>query len=86
MRFADTFPDSTETPGVLSRTCKALFDANDSLRAEQVARRVLALGARADAGQQLVAWTVLAHTYFDAGRYCGGRGRLRRTREAPARG
>ena len=30
---------------------------------------MLALGPRADAGQQLVAWTVLAHTYFDSGRY-----------------
>lgn len=69
LRFADTFPDHAETPGVLTRTTKALFDAGDRERAESVAQRVLGLGPRADAGQQLVAWTVLAHTFFDTGRY-----------------
>jgi tetratricopeptide (TPR) repeat protein len=69
LRFADTFPEQAEVPGVLTRTTKALFDAGDRERAESVAQRVLALGARADAGQQLVAWTVLAHTYFDSARY-----------------
>jgi tetratricopeptide (TPR) repeat protein len=69
LRFADTFPDHPEVPGVLTRTTKALFDANDRERAESVAQRVLALGPRADGAQQLVAWTVLAHTYFDSARY-----------------
>jgi tetratricopeptide (TPR) repeat protein len=69
LRFADTFPDHAETPGVLTRTTKALFDAGDRERAEAVAQRVLALGTRADSGQQQVAWTVLAHTYFDTARY-----------------
>jgi outer membrane protein assembly factor BamD (BamD/ComL family) len=69
LRFAGTFPDHAETPGVLTRTAKALFDAGDREQAESVAQRVLALGTRADAGQQLVAWTVLAHTYFDTARY-----------------
>lgn len=69
LKFADTFPAHAETPGLLTRSTKLLFDANDRLRAEAVAQRVLALGPRADAGQQLVAWTVLAHTYFDSGRY-----------------
>jgi tetratricopeptide (TPR) repeat protein len=69
LRFADTFAQHPEVPGVLTRTTKALFDANDRERAESVAQRVLALGARADAGQQLVAWTVLAHTYFESARY-----------------
>ncbi len=69
LRFADTFPEQTEVPGVLARTTKALFDAGDRERAESVAQRLLALGPRADAGQQLVAWTVLAHTYFDSARF-----------------
>ena len=69
LRFADTFPDNPEVPGVLTRACKTLFDAGDGLRSEQVAQRVLTLGARATADQQLVAWTVLAHTYFDSARY-----------------
>lgn len=69
LQFAAAFPDHAETPGVLTRTAKALFDAGDRPRAEAVAQRVLALGTRADAGQQRVAWTVLAHTFFDDGRY-----------------
>ena len=69
LRFADTFPEHVETPAVLTRATKVLFDAGDRTRAESVAQRVLALGPRADSAQQLVAWTVLAHTYFDEGRY-----------------
>ena len=69
LRFASTFPDHVETPGVLTRTTKQLFDLGDRDRAEAVAQSVLALGPRADAGQQLVAWTVLAHTYFDSSRF-----------------
>ena len=69
LRFADTFPQHPETPAVLTRTTRTLFDSGDRTRAEAVAQQVLALGARADASQQRVAWTVLAHTYFDEGRY-----------------
>jgi len=69
LRFASTFPEHVETPGVLTRTTKQLFDMGDRDRAEAIAQTVLALGARADAGQQLVAWTVLAHTYFDSSRF-----------------
>ena len=69
LRFASTFPEHVETPGVLTRTTKQLFDLGDRDRAEAVAQSVLALGPRADAGQQLVAWTVLAHTYFDSSRF-----------------
>jgi cellulose synthase operon protein C len=67
--FASTFPDRVETPGVLTRTTKQLFDLGDRQRAEAIAQSVLALGSRADTGQQLVAWTVLAHTFFDSSRY-----------------
>lgn len=69
LHFADAFPQQPEVPGVLTRSTKQLFDAGDRERAESVAQRVLALGPRADAGQQQVAWTVLAHTYFDSARY-----------------
>ena len=74
LRFVDTFPASPQTPGVMTRACKALFDGGDRERAEQVAQRLLELGARADAGQQLVAWTVLAHVYFDSARYAAAEG------------
>jgi tetratricopeptide (TPR) repeat protein len=69
LRFAGVFPNHVETPAVLARTTQALFDAGDRPRAEVVAQQVLALGPRADQSQQLVAWTALAHTYFDSGRF-----------------
>jgi tetratricopeptide (TPR) repeat protein len=69
LRFASTFPNDPETPAVLARTTKALFDAGDRDRAEAVANQVLALGPRANVEQQRIAWTVLAHTYFDSGRF-----------------
>ncbi len=69
LRYADAFPQQAETPAVLTRATRVLFDAGDRTRAESVAQRVLAPGSRADPAQQLVAWTVLAHTYFDDARY-----------------
>jgi len=69
LRFAGAFPDNGETPAVLARATRVLFDAGDRPRAEAVAQSVLAPGSRADPAQQLVAWTVLAHTYFDDARY-----------------
>jgi tetratricopeptide (TPR) repeat protein len=69
LRFAGAFPTHAEVPGVLTRTTESLFQSGDRTRAEAVAQQVLALGERADANQRRVAWTVLAHTYFDSGRY-----------------
>ena len=69
IRYADTFPAEPQVPAVLTRTVRSLFDGGDRVRAEAVAQRILALGPRADASQQRVAWTVLANTYFDGARY-----------------
>ncbi|HET9694606.1 MAG TPA: tetratricopeptide repeat protein [Steroidobacteraceae bacterium] len=69
LKFADAFPAHVETPAVLTRACKLVFDADDRERAESLAQRVLALGPRTTPDQQRVAWTVLAHTYFDSSRY-----------------
>ena len=69
LRFASTFPEHPEAPGVMTRAAKSLFDAGDRDRAEAVSQQVLALGPRATPDQQRVAWTVLAHTYFDSARY-----------------
>jgi tetratricopeptide (TPR) repeat protein len=69
LKFATMFPQHEETPAVLTRAAQVLFDSGDRARAEGVARQVLALGAAADAHQQRVAWTIVAHTCFDAGRF-----------------
>ena len=69
IRYADTFPAEPQVPAVLTRTARSLFDGGDRVRAESVAQRILALGPRADTTQQRVAWTVLANTWFDSGRF-----------------
>jgi len=69
IRYADTFPAEPQVPAVLTRTARSLFDGGDRVRAESVAQRILALGPRADTAQQRVAWTVLANTWFDGGRF-----------------
>ncbi|HXW11078.1 MAG TPA: tetratricopeptide repeat protein, partial [Steroidobacteraceae bacterium] len=69
LKFAEAFPAHTETPPVLTRACKLVFDSDDRERAESLAQRVLGLGPRATPEQQRVAWTVLAHTYFDSSRF-----------------
>ena len=69
IRYADTFPAEPQVPDVLTRTARTLFEGGDRVRAESVAQRILALGSRADSEQQRVAWTVLAHTWFDTARY-----------------
>ncbi|HEX9772116.1 MAG TPA: tetratricopeptide repeat protein [Steroidobacteraceae bacterium] len=69
IRYADTFPTEPQVPAVLTRTARSLFDGGDRARAESVAQRILALGPRAEPAQQRVAWTVLAHTWFDGARY-----------------
>jgi tetratricopeptide (TPR) repeat protein len=69
IRYADTFPAEPQVPAVLTRTARSLFDGGDRVRAESVAQRILALGPRAEPAQQRVAWTVLANTWFDGGRY-----------------
>lgn len=69
LRFTETFPERAEVPAVLAATSQRLFESGDRARAERVANRLLELGPRADAAQQRVAWSVLANTYFDDGRY-----------------
>jgi tetratricopeptide (TPR) repeat protein len=69
IRYADTFHTEPQVPAVLTRTARSLFDGGDRVRAESVAQRILALGPRAEPAQQRVAWTVLAHTWFDGARY-----------------
>ncbi|HET7794258.1 MAG TPA: tetratricopeptide repeat protein [Rhizobacter sp.] len=65
VRFANTFPTDPRTPTVLTNAAEKLFALRDS-RAAPVARQVLALQPPAPASQRRVAWTVVAHTSFDA--------------------
>ena len=64
IRFATTFPGHPQAMAVLTRTSEQLLASNEQARAIQVAGTVIA-SEQASAGQQRVAWTVLAHAHFD---------------------
>jgi outer membrane protein assembly factor BamD (BamD/ComL family) len=68
LRFAKTFPADARTPTVLTNTAEKLFALRDE-RAEPVAEQVLALQPPAPAEQRRVAWTVVAHSTFESGRF-----------------
>ena len=69
LRFAAAFPADSRTPAVLTNAADALFKLHDNERAAGVARQVLALQPPATPAQRRVAWTLVAHTSFEAGKF-----------------
>ncbi len=69
LRFAAAFPADSRTPAVLTNAADALFKLHDNERAAGVARQVLALQPPATPAQRRVAWTLVAHTSFEAGQF-----------------
>jgi outer membrane protein assembly factor BamD (BamD/ComL family) len=68
LRFAKTFPADTRTPTVLTNTAEKLFALRDP-RAVEVAEQVLAIQPPVSVAFRRVAWTVVAHSAFDAGNF-----------------
>ena len=68
LRFAKAFPTDPRTGTVLTNAAEKLFALRDE-RASAVAQQVLALEPPAPAAQRRVAWTVVAHTAFEAGAF-----------------
>ena len=69
LRFAAAFPADARTPAVLTHAADTLFKLHDNERAASVAQQVLALQPPATTEQRRVAWTLVAHTAFEAGAY-----------------
>jgi tetratricopeptide (TPR) repeat protein len=69
LRFAAAFPADPRTPAVLTNAADALFKLHDNERAANVAQQVLALQPPATPAQRRVAWTLVAHTSFEAGKF-----------------
>jgi len=63
LRFAEQFPDDKRVPSVLTKTANDLFKANDYLRAESVAQRLVKMPA-ATVSMQRTAWIILGHSEF----------------------
>jgi tetratricopeptide (TPR) repeat protein len=69
LRFAAAFPADSRTPAVLTNAADTLFKLHDNDRAAGVAKQVLALQPPATPAQRRVAWTLIAHTSFEAGAF-----------------
>ena len=69
LRFAAAYPADSRTPAVLANAADTLFRLHDNDRAASVAEQVLALEPAATPAQRRVAWTLIAHTSFEAGRF-----------------
>lgn len=69
LRFAAAFPADSRTPAVLTNAADTLFKLHDNDRAAGVAQQVLALQPPATPAQRRVAWTLVAHTSFEAGKF-----------------
>jgi len=80
IRFATTFPDHPQAMAVLTRTSEQLLATNDLDRAIQVAQTV-SQSPQAGAAQQQVAWTVMAHAYFDRQDYLQAEGAYQQVRQ-----
>jgi TolA-binding protein len=68
LRFARAFPEDARTAPVLTHASERLYALRDE-RAAAVAQQVLNLQPPAPPAQRRVAWTVIAHTAFDANAY-----------------
>jgi len=69
LRFAKAFPDDARAGAVLTNAADKLYALNDPDRALAVAQQVVALKPPVPAAQRKVAWTVIAHTTFERGKF-----------------
>ncbi|MDP8986211.1 MAG: tetratricopeptide repeat protein [Pseudomonadota bacterium] len=69
LRFAQAFPQHPETAQVLTRAAADLYAAKDYPRAITAAQSLLARTPPPDQSKQRIAWTVIANSEFEQGRY-----------------
>jgi cellulose synthase operon protein C len=69
LKFAQTFPTHPEVPQVLTRAATDLYAAKDYARATAAAETLLARQPPVDAAKQRIAYTVIANSNFEQGRF-----------------
>jgi cellulose synthase operon protein C len=69
VKFAQTFPLHPQSAQVLTRAATDLYAAKDYPRATAAAQMLLARQPPVDAGQQRIAYTVIANSNFDQGHF-----------------
>jgi cellulose synthase operon protein C len=81
IKFASTFPEHPESPGVLTRAAQDLFTARDFPRAIQLSEILLARRPQVDAPKQRIAWTIIGQAHFDQASYAPAETALLRARD-----
>jgi TolA-binding protein len=69
LRFAQEFPTHAESAQVLTRAATDLYAAKDYQRATAAAQMLLARQPPVDAAKQRIAYTVIANSNFEQGRF-----------------
>jgi tetratricopeptide (TPR) repeat protein len=69
LQFAAAFPSHPETPQLLTRAATDLYAAKDYQRATAAAQSLLARQPPVDVPRQRIAWTVIANSEFEQGRF-----------------
>ncbi len=69
LRFGDSYPDHEQALPVLTNAAEKLFALNDLSRARDIGWRVVTRQPPATPELQRTAWTVVAHSEFDQGRF-----------------
>jgi cellulose synthase operon protein C len=69
LKFAQVFPTHPEVPQVLTRAASDLYAAKDYARATAAAETLLARQPPVDAAKQRIAYTVIANSNFEQGRF-----------------
>jgi tetratricopeptide (TPR) repeat protein len=69
LKFAETFPAHPESAVVMTRAAEDLYAAKDSVRAVQVAEKLLARMPPVDLPKQRIAFTIIGQTAFNAAQF-----------------
>jgi len=66
LRFAGRYPKDDHLAAVLAKTAGELFDLHENEQAVEIARRVIDISSRKQAGLRHSAWTIIAHAAFES--------------------
>jgi cellulose synthase operon protein C len=69
VKFAQTFPEHPDSPGVLTRAAEEIFAQKDLPRAITVSQAILARQPPVEVAKQRIAWTIIAQSHFDQGEF-----------------
>jgi cellulose synthase operon protein C len=69
VKFARTFPEHPDAPGVLTRAAEDIFKQKDLPRAIEISNMILSRQPPVDQPKQRIAWTIVAQSNYDLGAF-----------------